>query len=663
MPIIGEITDFNNNIVRIFNVNSHTGIVNVFILINFRKVKSKKKGIKNFLKVLLEEVGTDSPKQYSSIIVNDIKMDFSIKLYQKKMTFIRQRSSIQISSKNNTIKDIEKEEDKKNDRKKTKSYNKEIKEEKKKRLSIFRKAIISVKSLNKKRCETEVPDEMDISKRKDSSKKRRSAGSSHKKLNEGVKRANSPFFISNEIDEKKITKETKEKEIKDTKEKEIFKKIPITKNKQEKGKENEEKEKEEKEKEENIINEDEQVRLRGKPVENRKSITIMNISVKTKNNSSQHNIFIDNITDNSFDHNSNSSELNDDKDSENDNNNNNSIKNSINTINNSNTQKKKTLPHLNKLINEKIDGKENKIELSNTFRKKRKTEDSPSLINYRKYSKDSQDHSLVLELHKYFFQEGESDNIDTLIKYNINKIKINDKKEDKEKEKENKENFDYYSIKQQVISLMEKFANSFDKENKTQLISSIKDLNEFSEKYNFDYVFQLTSDWLIKLKDKKYDNCQLKYIGYYNQIRDILEVMLNEIKKKEDLILLSQEKKNKENKKENYDNSSNKNLTENKSEDSTNNIQKMNSINKEDLLNTKEIVPIKIDIEVQNSLNINEVEEILRNLDEGDLGNLGSKTSTTNIKKVINKSVNNRNDNELEAFCYPFKEDRLCYIF
>ena len=641
---------------RIFNVNSSTGIINVFILINFRKVKSKKKGIKNFLKVLLEEVGTDSPKQYSSIIVNDIKMDFSIKLYQKKMTFLRQRSSIQISSKNNTIKDIEKEDDKKNDRKKTKSYNKEIKEAKKERLSIFRKAIISVKSLNKKSSETEVLDEIDRPKRNESfSKQRRlSVGSSPKILTEGVKKDKSPFLISNEIDEKKITKETKEKE--------KFKKIIITKNKQEKGKEDEEKEKE---KEESIINEDEQIRLRGKPVENRKSITIMNISVKTKNNSSQHNIFIDNITDNSFDHNSNSSELNDDKDSENDNNNNNnSIKNNINTLNTSNSLKKNTLPNLNQLINEKIDVKENKnFELSNTFRKKRKTENSPSITNYRKYSKDNKDHSLVLELHKYFFQEGESDNIDTLIKYNINKIKINDKKEGKEKEKENNENFDYYSIKQQVISLMDQFADSFDKENKTQLISSIKDLNEFSEKYNFDYVFQLTSDWLVKLKDKKYDNCPLKYIGYYNQIRDIMEVMLNEIKKKEDLILFSKEKKNKENKKENNDNNSNKNIIENKSEDSNNNIQKMNSINKEDLLNTKEIVPIKIDIEVQNSLNINEVEEILRNLDEGDLGNLGSKTSTTNIKKVINKSTNNRNDNELEAFCYPFKEDRLCYIF
>ena len=632
---------------RIFNVNSTKGIINIFILINFRKVKSKKKGINNFLKVLLEEVGTDSPKQYSSIIVNDIKMDFSIKLYQKKMTFIRQRSSIQISSKNNTIKEIEKEKDKANDRKKTKSYNKEIKDAKKKRLSVFRRAIISVKSINKKRSETEVLDEIDRPKKKESSIQRKlSAGSPPRILSE-EKRVKSPLLISNVDDEKKGTKEE-----------EKFKKITITKNKEEKDKEGKEKEKEE-----NIMNEDEQVRLRGKPLENRKSITVMNISIKTKNNSSHNNIFIDNISD-SFGHNSNSSELNDDKDSENDNNtnnNNNSNKNNINVLNINNTPKKNTLPNLNILINEKTDVKENKnFEISNTYRKKRKTDNNPAII-YRKYSKDNKDsQSLVLELHKYFFQEGESENIDTLIKYNLNKIKIND---NKDKDNEKNENFDYYNIKQQVIGLMDKFASSFDKENKTQLISAIKDLNIFSEKYKFDYVFQLTSDWLTKIKDKKYDNCELKYIGYYNQIRDIMEVMLKEIKKKEELILLSQEKKNKENKKENNNNGSNKNINGNKSEDSNNNIQKMNSINKEDLLSTKEIVPIKIDIEVQNSLNINEVEEILRNLDEGDLGNLGSKASTTNIKKVLNKNVNNRNDNELEAFCYPFKEDRLCYIF
>lgn len=49
-------------------------------------------------------------------------------------------------------------------------------------------------------------------------------------------------------------------------------------------------------------------------------------------------------------------------------------------------------------------------------------------------------------------------------------------------------------------------------------------------------------------------------------------------------------------------------------------LLKKNSINKEDLLKKKEIVPIKIYIEVNNNLNRNEVDEIFRNLDEEDFG-------------------------------------------
>ena len=372
--------------------------------------------------------------------------------------------------------------------------------------------------------------------------------------------------------------------------------------------------------------------------------------IKTKN-ASRRNLYIDNLN-NSFAHDSNSSELNDDKDSENDSNN-------IKIINNKSSPKKITLPNIGKLPIEKNDDNEYKnLEIiPNSFRQKRKIENSPTL-NYRKYSKENKD-SLILKLHKYFFQDGELENIDTLIKYNLNKIKMEDNKQNKMENNSDVDisnDFDYFNIKQKVINLMDKFAEAFDKENKNQLISAIKDLSDFSNKYKFNYVTQLTLDWLEKLKDKKYDNCELKYIGYYNQIRDIMDKMLKELKKKADLILISQEKKNKENKKEN-ENENNNGQPVNK------NFEKTNSINKEDLLRTKEIVPIKIDIEVQNTLNINEVEEILKNLDEGDLGNLGSKGTLTNTKKMFNKHISNRNDNELEAFSYPFKEDRLCHIF
>ena len=268
-------------------------------------------------------------------------------------------------------------------------------------------------------------------------------------------------------------------------------------------------------------------------------------------------------------------------------------------------------------------------------------------------------------MHKYFFQDGEMENIDTLIKYNLNKIKINDNNGNKKELDSNNDidDFDYYNIKEQIINLMDEFSDSFDYENKELLISSIKHLRTFSQKYKFDYVTELTSDWLLKIQDKKYENCQLKYIGYYNQIRDIIEKMLKELKKKVDFILFSQERKNKENQNINKtNNNENDNDNDNVQVENTND-KKMKSINKEDLLKTKEIIPIKIDIEVQNTLNLSEVEELLRNLDEGDLGNFGGRANTWNNKKLFNRQITIRSDNEFEAFSYPFKEDSLCHVF
>jgi len=377
--------------------------------------------------------------------------------------------------------------------------------------------------------------------------------------------------------------------------------------------------------------------------------------LKSKN-SSKNNMFFDN---NSYFHDSNSSELNDDE-------------NDINVMNNRPNIIPKKLPKL--LIDKTEELNEYKnLEGQKTFRQKRKTEKSPNM-NYRKYSKENKD-SLVLKLHKYFFQDGEFENIDTLIKYNINKIKIcNNNNEDistKKVDPNNNSNnnlnnnlniydFDYFIIKEEVIGLMDIFARAFDRENKNELILAIKELCNFSIKYKFDYVTQLTKDWLVKLQDKKYDNCELKYIGYYNQIRDIMDKMLKELKKKADMIIISQQKKKKDNKNEN-DINDNKVGTIIPIIPVHKNLLKKNSINKEDLLKTKEIVPIKIDIEVKNNLNINEVEEILKNLDEGDFGNLGNKGNNVNQKKLLNKHIN-RNE-ELEAFSYPFKENSLCYIF
>lgn len=373
--------------------------------------------------------------------------------------------------------------------------------------------------------------------------------------------------------------------------------------------------------------------------------------IKTKN-SSRLNLMLDN---NSFEHNSNSSELNDEDEP---------IKNEINNIKIiSNVNNKTTVKSPKKLAIQSI-GKTKYLKLDNseymnleapgTFRQKKKIDKSPSM-NYRKYSKENRD-SLIIKLHKYFFQDGELENIDTLIKYDINKIKINDDNSENNiggeatNENYSTNDFDYYNIKEKVINIMDKFSDAFDNENKSQLILAMRELNDFSKNYKFDYVTQLTFDWLLELQDKKYENCELKYIGYYNQIRDIMDKMLNELKKKVDLILLSQENKIKK-------------RNDNNIQEQNTNFHKMNSINKEELLKTKEIIPIKIDIEVNSSLNIDDVEEMLRNLDKGDLGNFGTKGSNNNIRKILNKHFVNRNDNEIEAFSYPFKEDDLCYIF
>ena len=373
--------------------------------------------------------------------------------------------------------------------------------------------------------------------------------------------------------------------------------------------------------------------------------------IKTKN-SSRLNLMLDN---NSFEHNSNSSELNDEDEP---------IKNEINNINIiSNVNNKTTVKSPKKLAIQSI-GKTKYLKLDNseymnleapgTFRQKKKIDKSPSM-NYRKYSKENRD-SLIIKLHKYFFQDGELENIDTLIKYDIYKIKINDDNSENNiggeatNENYSTNDFDYYNIKEKVINIMDKFSDAFDNENKSQLILAMRELNDFSKNYKFDYVTQLTFDWLLELQDKKYENCELKYIGYYNQIRDIMDKMLNELKKKVDLILLSQENKIKK-------------RNDNNIQEQNTNFHKMNSINKEELLKTKEIIPIKIDIEVNSSLNIDDVEEMLRNLDKGDLGNFGTKGSNNNIRKILNKHFVNRNDNEIEAFSYPFKEDDLCYIF
>ena len=406
-------------------------------------------------------------------------------------------------------------------------------------------------------------------------------------------------------------------------------------------------------------------------------------TIKSKN-SSRHNIYLDTLN-NSFGIDSNSSELNDESDENN------------NIIHKKCSIKiPSKIPKLNLENNKNINEYKN-LEPPNTYREQRKYENSPC-FNNNNYLKENKE-SFILTLNKYFFQDGDLENIDTLIKYNINKIKINNDVSPNlsfnfnNNFNDNNNVFDYFNIKRKVINLMNKFANAFDDDNKDLLIIALQGLKDFSEKYKFDYVTNLTLEWLDKLKDKKYYNCEIKYIGYYNQIRDIMDKMLKELKKKADYIIITNLKKNKYIRNDNNiyknniinENNINKNniINENKINTNNNNnnnnvvnesskiivnktLKKTVSLNKDDLLRTKEIVPIKIDIEVQNTLNINDVENNLKSLEEGDLANLGSKVNlpNNNNNRLINKPKN-RNENELEAFSYPFKDDSICicYIF
>ena len=358
--------------------------------------------------------------------------------------------------------------------------------------------------------------------------------------------------------------------------------------------------------------------------------------------------------------NSNSSEIGDDKDSEED-----KINKDSKEINNNSPKKSQNLKRVMTHETKKkisIKKSNNKLELLKPNNKTPiKLEKSPTL-KFKDFSKDKD--SLILKYHRYFFQDGDIDNINTKIKYNINKIKIDDEGDNQEIENnpiiningENMENdTNIFNIKNQVISLMDKFDEAFSKEKRELLLSAINDLNDFSKKYKFSYVEQLTMDWLLYLNDKENINKSLKYFGYYNQIRDIMDKMLKEIKKKVDLIILYREKKYK-----------NLKPNENVKEDEIKqNNERKKTINKDDLLKSKEIVPIKLDIDIQNKLSLDEIEEIIKNLENGDFGNNENKNSAmSSKKKLLKTNFNLRNDNEVEAFAYPFKEeDNFCFIF
>ena len=198
------------------------------------------------------------------------------------------------------------------------------------------------------------------------------------------------------------------------------------------------------------------------------------LNSKLKKTSSRNNNFKD-----IFFHDSNSSEIGDDKESE-------EIKNNIIkspkkikglsrvlTLDNNNKKNwnKKNDKIDDNIINEKASLKKIKISPTLTFRENpKKTKDS-----------------IISNFRRYFFQEGESENKDVIIKYNINKIKIDTQSSENKSIYDSDENLenelDIMNIKKQVINLMNKFDEAFGKEDKKLLVSAIKDLNFFSHKF------------------------------------------------------------------------------------------------------------------------------------------------------------------------------------
>ena len=146
--MLSEKTNFNNDLVKFVSVNSTKGIINFYVLINYRKVRSKDKNKDNFLKIPLKDIGTNGEKKYKSkIIVNDIKMDFSMNLVQKTMNYTKntnKTSDIKIAIKPKTAK-VERRDKRDNTCEKKKSS--EIKS----KLPLFKIAIKAVTMGNKMR--------------------------------------------------------------------------------------------------------------------------------------------------------------------------------------------------------------------------------------------------------------------------------------------------------------------------------------------------------------------------------------------------------------------------------------------------------------------------------------------------------------------------------
>ena len=146
-------TNFNNNIVKFVSVNNKKGILKIFALIDFRKVASKNRSRGNFLKIELKTLATNAPKRFSSIIVNDIKIDFSVHLIPKTMNNTNiAPSDLKINIKerlkqieNNILKNMANQ-----------SYQKRSTQVKKPKIASLKKAVRAVSAINRMKKEVKL---------------------------------------------------------------------------------------------------------------------------------------------------------------------------------------------------------------------------------------------------------------------------------------------------------------------------------------------------------------------------------------------------------------------------------------------------------------------------------------------------------------------------
>jgi hypothetical protein len=128
--------------------------MNFYVLINYRKIRSKDKNKDNYLKIALKDVGTNGEKKYKSkIIVNDIKMDFSMNLIQKAMNYTKNHNKstdIKVAIKPRTVKLEKKDKDKDKDKdKREKSFEKKKTGQMKSKMPILKKTVKAVTVINK----------------------------------------------------------------------------------------------------------------------------------------------------------------------------------------------------------------------------------------------------------------------------------------------------------------------------------------------------------------------------------------------------------------------------------------------------------------------------------------------------------------------------------